>query len=130
MKHRLFKYVTIILFIAMVLPTAVWAQDSLTTVADSLKTTTAIPVEAVAAATEEPTVLNSGNTAWIIVATVLVMMMTIPGLALFYGGLVRQKNILSILMQCLMATGIISIIWVALATVGYLVLALWIPESL
>lgn len=113
MKHRLFKYVTIILFIAMVLPTAVWAQDSLATVADSLKTTTAIPVEAVAAATEEPTVLNSGNTAWIIVATVLVMMMTIPGLALFYGGLVRQKNILSILMQCLMATGIISIIWVA-----------------
>lgn len=113
MKHRLFKYVTIILFIAMVLPTAVWAQDSLTTVADSLKTTTAISVEAVAAATEEPTVLNSGNTAWIIVATVLVMMMTIPGLALFYGGLVRQKNILSILMQCLMATGIISIIWVA-----------------
>lgn len=113
MKHRLFKYVTIILFIAMVLPTAVWAQDSLTTVADSLKTTTAIPVEAVAAATEEPTVLNSGNTAWIIVATVLVMMMTIPGLALFYGGLVRQKNILSILMQCLMATGIISIIWIA-----------------
>lgn len=113
MKHRLFKYVTIILFIAMVLPTAVWAQDSLTTVADSLKTTTAIPVEAVAAATEEPTVLNSGNTAWIIVATVLVVMMTIPGLALFYGGLVRQKNILSILMQCLMATGIISIIWVA-----------------
>jgi len=97
----------------MVLPIAVWAQDSLTTVADSLKTTTAIPVEAVAAATEEPTVLNSGNTAWIIVATVLVMMMTIPGLALFYGGLVRQKNILSILMQCLMATGIISIIWVA-----------------
>lgn len=113
MKHRLFKYVTIILFIAMVLPTAVWAQDSLATVADSLKTTTAIPVEAVAAATEEPTVLNSGNTAWIIVATVLVMMMTIPGLALFYGGLVRKKNILSILMQCLMATGIISIIWVA-----------------
>lgn len=113
MKHRLFKYVTIILFIAMVLPTAVWAQDSLTTVADSLKTTTAIPVEAVGAATEAPTVLNSGNTAWIIVATVLVMMMTIPGLALFYGGLVRQKNILSILMQCLMATGIISIIWVA-----------------
>ena len=113
MKHRLFKYVTIILFIAMVLPTAVWAQDSLTTVADSLKTITTIPVEAAAAATEEPTVLNSGNTAWIIVATVLVMMMTIPGLALFYGGLVRQKNILSILMQCLMATGIISIIWIA-----------------
>jgi Amt family ammonium transporter len=64
-------------------------------------------------AQEAEPVLNSGNTAWIIVATVLVLMMTIPGLALFYGGLVRRKNILSILMQCLMITGVISIIWIA-----------------
>ena len=47
-----------------------------------------------------PTV-DSGNTAWILVATIFVLMMTIPGLALFYGGLVRQKNVLSILMQCI-----------------------------
>ncbi|WP_242053118.1 ammonium transporter [Dysgonomonas sp. GY617] len=60
--------------------------------------------------------LDSGNTAWIIVATVLVLMMTIPGLALFYGGLVRQKNILSIMMQCLIITAVITIEWIA---IGY-----------
>ncbi|MBD8347969.1 ammonium transporter [Dysgonomonas sp. HGC4] len=62
------------------------------------------------------TTLDSGNTAWIIVATVLVLMMTIPGLALFYGGLVRQKNILSIMMQCLIITAVITIEWIA---IGY-----------
>lgn len=60
--------------------------------------------------------LDSGNTAWIIVATVLVLMMTIPGLALFYGGLVRQKNILSIMMQCLIITAVITIEWIV---IGY-----------
>lgn len=58
-------------------------------------------------------VLNSGNTAWILVATILVLLMTIPGLALFYGGLVRQKNILSIIMQCFICVGVVSIMWVA-----------------
>lgn len=58
------------------------------------------------------TALNSGNTAWIIVATILVMLMTIPGLAFFYGGLVRQKNVLSIMMQCLIITAAISIEWI------------------
>lgn len=58
-------------------------------------------------------VLDSGNTAWITVATLLVMLMTVPGLALFYGGLVRQKNVLSIIMQCLILTAVISILWFA-----------------
>jgi Amt family ammonium transporter len=62
---------------------------------------------------EEPAVLDSGNTAWIIVATILVMLMTIPGLALFYGGLVRQKNLLSIIMQCFVLAGVVTIIWFA-----------------
>ncbi|SHF20631.1 ammonium transporter [Dysgonomonas macrotermitis] len=66
--------------------------------------------------TETAPTLNSGNTAWIIVATVLVLMMTIPGLAFFYGGLVRQKNVLSIMMQCLILTAVISIEWVI---IGY-----------
>ncbi|WP_459601959.1 ammonium transporter [Dysgonomonas reticulitermitis] len=61
-------------------------------------------------------VLDSGNTAWIITATVLVLMMTIPGLALFYGGLVRSKNVLSIMMQCLILTAVISIEWII---IGY-----------
>ena len=57
--------------------------------------------------------LDTGNTAWMIVATILVLLMTIPGIALFYGGLVRQKNVLSIVMQSLLIVGIVSIIWVA-----------------
>ncbi len=65
-----------------------------------------------AAAVPAPTI-NSGDTAWMIVATALVMLMTIPGLALFYGGLVRHKNVLNVLMQCFMITAIVSIEWVA-----------------
>jgi Amt family ammonium transporter len=57
--------------------------------------------------------INTGDTAWMIVATALVLLMTIPGLALFYGGLVRRKNILNVLMQCFMITAVISIEWVA-----------------
>ena len=57
-------------------------------------------------------ILDSGNTAWMIVATLLVFMMTIPGIALFYGGLVRQKNMLSLVMQSLAITGVVSILWV------------------
>lgn len=55
--------------------------------------------------------LNSANTAWILTATALVLLMTLPGLALFYGGLVRRKNILSILMQCFAIAGVSSILW-------------------
>ncbi|MGB4075935.1 ammonium transporter [Pseudomonas sp.] len=57
-------------------------------------------------------VLNSGDTAWMLTATVLVLFMTIPGLALFYGGMVRSKNILSVMMQCFAITGLISVLWV------------------
>jgi ammonium transporter, Amt family len=55
--------------------------------------------------------LNSGDTAWMLVATALVLFMTIPGLALFYGGLVRSKNVLSVLMQCFAITCLVSILW-------------------
>lgn len=64
-------------------------------------------------AAPEPTpFIDAGNTAWMIVATALVLLMTIPGLALFYGGLVRQKNVLNILMQCFILTAAISLEWV------------------
>jgi Amt family ammonium transporter len=59
-----------------------------------------------------PPTLNSGDTAWMIVATALVLLMTIPGLALFYAGMVRAKNVLSVLMQCFAITGLISVLWV------------------
>ncbi len=60
--------------------------------------------------------LDSGDTAWLLTATALVLFMTIPGLALFYGGLVRAKNVLSLLMQCFTLTGLITVIWIA---IGY-----------
>ena len=55
--------------------------------------------------------LNSGNTAWILTSTALVLFMTLPGLALFYGGLVRTKNVLSVLMQCFAITCVVSVLW-------------------
>ena len=55
--------------------------------------------------------LNGANTSWILTSTALVLFMTLPGLALFYGGLVRSKNILSVLMQCFAIAGIVSILW-------------------
>ncbi|MSR11207.1 MAG: ammonium transporter [Gammaproteobacteria bacterium] len=55
--------------------------------------------------------LDSGDTAWMITATVLVLLMTIPGLSLFYAGMVRSKNVLSIMMQCFAITGLMTIIW-------------------
>ena len=56
-------------------------------------------------------VINGADTAWIMTSTALVLFMTLPGLALFYGGLVRSNNILSILMQCFAIAGIVSILW-------------------
>jgi Amt family ammonium transporter len=55
--------------------------------------------------------IDSGNTAWLIAATALVLFMTLPGLALFYGGLVRGKNVLSVLVQCFVITCLVSILW-------------------
>ncbi len=55
--------------------------------------------------------LSAGDTAWMLTATALVLFMTIPGLALFYAGMVRSKNVLSVLMQCFAITGLMSILW-------------------
>ncbi len=61
---------------------------------------------------EEEAVLNSGDTAWILTSSALVLLMTVPGLALFYAGLVRTKNALSILMQCFVAAGLVGVLWI------------------
>ena len=55
--------------------------------------------------------LNSGDTAWILTSTALVLLMTMPGLALFYGGLVRSRNVLSVLMHCFSVCALASILW-------------------
>ena len=73
------------------------------------------PALAQDAAAAAPTV-NKGDTAWMLVSTVLVILMTIPGLALFYGGLVRTKNMLSVLMQVFAVFSLVAILWV---TYGY-----------
>ena len=72
-----------------------WAQDA---------------AEIVATAAPLP---NPGNTTWMMTATILVLAMIVPGLALFYGGMVRAKNILSVLMQCLMISAVVMLIWAA-----------------
>jgi Amt family ammonium transporter len=71
----------------MLLPQLAWAEDS----------------------------LNSGDTAWMLTATALVLFMTIPGLSLFYAGMVRSKNVLSVLMQCFAITALMTILWVVYA---------------
>ena len=80
----------------------------------------AAPAPAAAASAAAPAastpVANKGDTAWMLVATLLVIMMTVPGLALFYGGLVRSKNILSVLMQVLVTFSLIVVLW---ALYGY-----------
>ena len=73
----------------LVLPESVWAADA--------------------------SALNGADTAWMLTSSALVLFMTIPGLALFYGGLVRTKNVLSILMQCFAITAVVTIAWILLA---------------
>jgi Amt family ammonium transporter len=69
-----------------------------------------------ALADEAPPVIDSGDTAWVLVSSALVLMMTLPGLALFYGGLVRSKNVLNVLMQCFLSAGIVGVLWIL---IGY-----------
>ncbi len=95
--------------------TAVAVENAVTTAAVPAEVVApeAAPVEAVAAPAPVP---NKGDTSWMIVATALVTLMTIPGLALFYGGLVRQKNMLSVLMQTFVIFSLLAVLW---ALYGY-----------
>jgi len=100
MENKYIKYICLPVGLALISPLTTFAQNVTTAVAPAV------------AATPTP-FISPGNTAWMIVATALVMLMTIPGLALFYGGLVRSKNILNVLMQCFILTAVISLEWVA-----------------
>lgn len=83
--------------------------------ADAAAPATATPAAPAAAATPEPK-LDTGNTAWMLTSTALVLFMTIPGLALFYGGMVRKKNVLATLMQSFSITALVTVLWMI---VGY-----------
>ncbi|HMN93067.1 MAG TPA: ammonium transporter [Hydrogenophaga sp.] len=89
-----------------------WAQGTDGTVEAAAEAVVAVAVEAVEAA---PTV-DKGDVAWMMVATILVVFMVLPGLALFYGGLVRSKNMLSVLMQVMVVFSLIAVLW---AVYGY-----------
>jgi len=93
--------------IALIAATSSWAQDTATVTAAAATT-----VATVAAAAPAAPVVNSGDTAWVLISTALVLLMSIPGLALFYGGLVRRKNVLSVLMQCFFLVCLITVQWV------------------
>ncbi|MEP6868885.1 MAG: ammonium transporter [Novosphingobium sp.] len=105
--------------------TTAFAQEaaaSATAAADAVATTAAAAAAPVVAATTAlikapdaaamATMVNKGDTAWMLVSSVLVLMMSVPALALFYGGLVRTKNMLSVLMQVFMIVSVASLVWV------------------
>jgi len=77
-----------------------WAQEG-----------TLAPASGDTAAPVETAPLDTGNTAWMLTSSALVLMMTAPGLAMFYGGLVRKKNVLGVFMQCLFLMGLMSVVW-------------------
>ncbi|HHP0287422.1 ammonium transporter [Acinetobacter baumannii] len=102
--------------------TAAWAEETVTTPTSEVTATStseAPAIIAAAPAAEEtpaaptPTAkLDTGDTSWILISTALVLLMTIPGLALFYGGMVRKKNVLSTMMFSLSAAILVSLLWV------------------
>jgi len=71
-----------------------------------------LPLPALATTAAPTPTLNSGDTAWMLTSSLLVLLMTLPGLALFYGGLVRSKNVLSVLMQCFAIVSMVTVLWV------------------
>ncbi|MEW5791630.1 MAG: ammonium transporter [Pseudomonadota bacterium] len=91
-------------------PTAPDVSVSVPAAAPAPADATAMP-EAAAPAKADTPKLDSGNTAWMLVATALVLLMTIPGVALFYGGMVRQKNVLGTMMQSFAITALVTIVW-------------------
>ncbi|MBF7688315.1 ammonium transporter [Acinetobacter rathckeae] len=103
-----------------------WAEDASsvaqtstsvsTSTATAPATTTATVAPAATPATPATPKLDTGDTAWVLISTALVLMMTIPGLALFYSGMVRKKNVLATMAHSLIATAVVSIVWVV---IGY-----------
>ena len=120
MKAKVFQRLAGLALAVMITgaPLAALAQNAAApenTTATASNTTTTAPAAAPAAATPAPKI-DTGDTAWMLTSSVLVLMMTIPGLALFYAGMVRKKNILATLAQSFGATCVITVLWMV---VGY-----------
>ncbi|MFZ9676863.1 MAG: ammonium transporter [Quisquiliibacterium sp.] len=120
----LLRALAFVLALGLAPAASVMAQDKPTATAEVVKVAAndatpaaaAAPAAAAPAAEAKAPVPDKGDTAWMTVATLLVIMMTVPGLALFYGGLVRAKNMLSVLMQVFVVFSMITVLW---AIYGY-----------
>jgi Amt family ammonium transporter len=120
----LLRALAFVLALGLAPAASVMAQDKPTATAEVVKVASndatpaaaAAPAAAAPAAEAKAPVPDKGDTAWMTVATLLVIMMTVPGLALFYGGLVRAKNMLSVLMQVFVIFSMITVLW---AIYGY-----------
>lgn len=99
--YLLFGFMLIVGLFAILDSGPLWAEE---TVKDAAETS-AVKVK-----------LDTGDNAWMLTSSALVLMMTAPGLAMFYGGLVRKKNVLSVMMQCIFLMGLMSVLW---ALIGY-----------
>ncbi|MEZ5672259.1 MAG: hypothetical protein R3E08_07675 [Thiotrichaceae bacterium] len=104
MMHTFVK--TLLIMTLVVMAQLAWADNPPTT--DTTAPT--VSMETATAATPAPT-LNTGDTAWMLTSTALVLFMTIPGLSLFYAGMVRSKNVLSVMMQCFAITSLVTVLW-------------------
>ncbi len=98
------KISIMVLGLASVLFAPAWADEGAASAAGSAQEPVSVQT------------IDFGNTAWVLIASALVMFMTMPALGLFYGGLVKRKNVLSVLMQCFVTLSVVSVIWV---TIGY-----------
>ncbi|MCF9045745.1 ammonium transporter [Acinetobacter nectaris] len=112
---------------ALLTSAPIWADSSSASAPTSSAAVSEVTANNVAASVSTPTPqpapastatpkLDTGDTAWVLISTALVLLMTIPGIALFYGGMVRKKNVLGIMAHSLIATALVSVVWVA---VGY-----------
>jgi Amt family ammonium transporter len=88
-----------------------WPLTGFSAESDAVSVAAAAQPEPVANATSEGPKLDKGDNAWMLTSTALVLMMTAPGLALFYCGLVRKKNVLGVMMQCIFLMGLMTIVW-------------------
>ena len=108
--------IVLLLTVLALVGTSAWAQTPATPAAPAAPAAEApktdAPAAAAPAAAPAPPKIDTGDTAWVLMSTALVLLMTAPGLALFYGGMVRQKNALGTLMQSFIVLALISLQWV------------------
>ncbi|MBI3575958.1 MAG: ammonium transporter, partial [Gammaproteobacteria bacterium] len=115
MRRFAMKNLTGILFAMLLVAVPMLASAESAPAAPAAVAAAEAPVAPAAAAAPAPVapkpVLNTGDTAWMLTSMALVLLMTIPGLALFYAGMVRSKNVLSVMMQCFAVTALVSVLW-------------------